>query len=214
MKIKQAHFLDRGPEANDDIYLSEKGGPCKYIGNYSRPFEKKVVLTNIGQRFPNLPIHEIAHYLFGVRNEYVYQRNRWERVCTNEPSQRSCFMEWGADCSIELDSNGDPLPENEQPEHIVTQFCFGDATTNSSDSHLARYRPPAVYVESTNPQHASFQGSCWDQMKHRFPNLLAPNEVPSSIPAPVSIEWIDRSNDFQKFAIAFAGGQGLVLGQG
>ena len=133
------------------------------------------VLMGDERRKPFIVIHELAHYLFSVWDEYEDPTR-----CTNDTATGACIMEWSWAEGDQLAADGTLIPG------LVSEFCV-------PDNH-----DPDLGTE----QEAMNGESCWETMVGQFPDLTIPAALPGG-PAPAGhdpVEWIVLA-DVSRFSL-------------
>jgi hypothetical protein len=161
----------------DDVFLRDTDNNSGHIvyNDFQPPLKKfdgYIELTRSAKLDPIISVHELAHYLFTLNDEYIVQNDVRVRVCHNDESTGQCIMEFGRGFGTVLKPDGTlDIPEN-QPFNRVEKFCFKSHGTASN-----------------NPQHNDHGKACWDTITTVFCKAQNPEQLENAERAIDEMEW-------------------------
>lgn len=121
------------------------------------PFYGTVQLRMPAKTEPLVTVHELAHYVLCIRDEYAPASNGIPR-CQSDASTGECIMEFARNHGIKLTPDCSTVQST--PAENVTNFCF----TNHVE-------------DNQNPQHLINATSCWNTLADpvRYGEMKLPN---------------------------------------
>lgn len=158
--------------AEADCWLLEDPGPSASSHKFGRAGEHCTLMAD--ERFrPFIILHEFSHYAYDVFDEYTNAPGDADAECIGGSTSNACIMESSAMDGDRFGNNGEggPLVQGRVREYCVASNHDPDGDTR---------------------QHVRRGHSCWESMVVRFPDLVAPTDIPSSSsPGTVpNINWI------------------------
>lgn len=156
----------RGTSEADAFLMEEEGKSFTTtpIPGLGTP-DLHVVLKGDERKKPFIVVHELAHYLYAVWDEYEDATR-----CTNDTSTGACIMEWGWGAGDTLEDDGTLVPG------LISEFC----TVDNHDP------------DGGTEQEANNGESCWETIVGAFSDVSLPSGLPDT-PAPAghdTVEWI------------------------
>lgn len=188
MQLGKIGLLPYSPTATtDDIKLTAE--TAEHSATYDFPNTRLpdqssfdnlalIKLTQIAKNHPLEITHELFHYVVSLADEYV---NKTQGKCTGDPGTGACIMEYAADHSVTLETDGVTVTTIPCASDEVTQLCF------PANSGFAVKHNPGNYQQDVHKK------SCWETLHEFYPSVPVPaSPQVKTMAAPIAVDWFER----------------------
>lgn len=160
-----------------------------------------MTLDKMVMDWPILIVHEFAHFVYGLYDEYRFPDGSESAHCVGKGGN-SCIMEAR---QIDGDRNFNPATGLWTPG-VISEFCIDDPQPAINSDGTLRPRPhyhslnneqQFAYDDPSDPDKLSH--SCWKVMANRYPDLVKPSGLPGLAGLPTeqapagaaAIKWVE-----------------------